>query len=227
MSAPAKLPVAILISGRGSNMAALARACAEGSIRARIVAVISDRADAAGIALAEGLGVATQVVAARDFADRHAFETALEAALTHSGAQLVALAGFMRVLSGPFVQRYAGRMLNIHPSLLPRHRGLHTHERVLQAGEREHGASVHFVTADLDAGPVICRGRLTVHPHDTAETLAARVQRLEHRIYPRVLSLYACGRLALRDTMVLLDGQPLAAPLLEQEEDDPGLMRSA
>jgi phosphoribosylglycinamide formyltransferase 1 len=222
MSAAATLPVAVLISGRGSNMAAIARACAGGAIRAHIVAVIADQADAAGIALAQGLGLATRVVAARALPDRAAFEAALEAALTHSGAQLVALAGFMRVLSGPFVQRYAGRMLNIHPSLLPRHRGLHTHARVLQAGEREHGASVHFVTADLDAGPVICQGRLTVHPHDTAETLAARVQRLEHRIYPRVVGLYAAGRLALRDSTVLLDGQALATPLLEAE-DDPGL----
>ncbi len=226
MSGSATLPVAILISGQGSNMAAIARACAEGSIGARIVTVIADHAAAAGIARAEGLGLATQIVPARQFADRKAFEAALEAALAQSRAHLVALAGFMRVLSGPFVQRYAGRMLNIHPSLLPRHRGLHTHDRVLQEGEREHGASVHFVTAELDAGPVICQGRLAVYPTDTVETLTARVHRLEHRIYPRVIGLYASGRLALRDSTVLLDGLPLAAPLLEREEEDPGLARA-
>lgn len=227
MSEPATLPVAILISGQGTNMTAIARACAEGSIRARVAAVIADRADAAGIGRAQALGLAAQVVPARQFADRDAFELALDAALAASGAQLIALAGFMRVLSGPFVQRYAGRMLNIHPSLLPRHRGLHTHERVLRAGEREHGASVHFVTAELDAGPVICQGQLAVHPDDSVETLEARVHRLEHRIYPRVIGLFGAGRLELRGATVLLDGRPLTAPLLEHELDDPGLTHAS
>lgn len=226
MSPPATLPVAILISGQGTNMTAIARACTEGRIRARVAVVIADQAEAAGIARARDLGLDTQVLPARRDADRSAFEAALDATLAHSGAQLIALAGFMRVLSPPFVQRYAGRLLNIHPSLLPRHRGLHTHQRVLQAGEREHGASVHFVTAELDAGPVICQGRLAVHADDTVETLTARVHQLEYRIYPRVIGLFGEGRLELRSGTVLLDGEPLAAPLLEEEEHDPGLPRA-
>jgi phosphoribosylglycinamide formyltransferase-1 len=226
MSEPQPLAVAILISGVGSNMVAIARACAEGRIQARVSAVIADRAGAAGIARAEGLGLATQVVPAPQFPDQVSFEAALAAALMHSGAQLVALAGFMRILSEPFVQRYTGRMLNIHPSLLPRHKGLNTHERVLRAAEPEHGASVHFVTAELDGGPVICQGRLAVHPGESVESLTARVHRLEHSIYPRVIGLFGAGRLALRGTTVLLDGQPLSAPLQESEDDDQGRLHA-
>jgi len=212
-----KLPVAILISGRGSNMAAIARACAAGQIDARVVAVISDVAGAAGIALAQALQLPVSVLPATGFADRPAFEAALAAAIDASGAQLIALAGFMRVLSAAFVQRYRGCLLNIHPSLLPRYRGLHTHRRVLQAAEREHGASVHFVTAELDDGPLICQARLPVSPADTEASLTARVQVLEHRIYPHVIGLIAAGRLRLSGSTVLLDGQALAAPLLEEE----------
>jgi phosphoribosylglycinamide formyltransferase 1 len=220
MNAPEALPVAILISGQGSNMLAIARACAIGAIRARVSAVIADRADAAGIARAEALGLGTRILPARQFHDAAGFEAALHGALLQSGARLIALAGFMRVLSSGFVERYAGRILNIHPSLLPRHKGLRTHARVLQAGERAHGASVHFVTAELDGGPVICQGRLRVHAADTVETLTARVHRLEHRIYPRVIGLFAAGRLALQDASVLLDGRVLSEPLLEYEDDD-------
>ncbi|HTW75200.1 MAG TPA: phosphoribosylglycinamide formyltransferase [Steroidobacteraceae bacterium] len=226
MSEPRALPIAILISGRGSNMLAIARACADGRIHARVSAVIGDRPDAGGLARAEALGLATHLVPAGDYPDRTGFEAALQATLARSGAQLVALAGFMRILSADFVERYAGRMLNIHPSLLPRHPGLHTHRRVLQAGEREHGASVHFVTRELDGGPVICQGRLAVYPQDSEQSLSERVQRLEHRIYPRVIGLYSAGRLALRGSTVLLDGQPLAAPLQESEQDDQGRVRA-
>lgn len=224
MSAPRTLPIAILISGQGSNMVAIAQACAEGRIAARVAAVIADRSDAGGIARAERLGLAAQIVPAQDYPDRAAFEAALQAALAHAGVQLVALAGFMRILSASFVEHYAGRMLNIHPSLLPRYPGLHTHRRVLQAAEHEHGASVHFVTAELDGGPVICQGRLAVRADDTEQSLTARVHRLEHRIYPRVIGLVSAGRLALRGPTVLLDGQPLGAPLQENEEDDRGLV---
>jgi len=217
--APDKLRVAILISGHGSNMAAIARACAQGRIAARVVAVIADRASAGGIALAQSLGLQTQTFVATQFQHRTAFESALGAALRGCDAELVVLAGFMRILSESFVAHYAGRMLNIHPSLLPKHKGLQTHRRVLEAGEREHGVSVHFVTAELDAGPVICQGRLAVLAGDTEHSLTARVQLLEHRIYPQVIGLIATGRLKLHGRAVLLDGQALAAPILEDEED--------
>lgn len=214
------LRVAVLISGRGSNMAAIARACAEGRIAARIVAVIADRHDAGGIALAERLGLPAQLVPAAAYGDADAFEAALGAALQGCGAELVALAGFMRILSDKFVRRYAGRMLNIHPALLPAYKGLHTHRRVLQAGESLHGVTVHYVTGELDAGPPICQGRLAVRPDDTEQTLTARVHRLEHRLYPAVIGLIAAGRLELRGDTVLLDGRRLDAPIIEDEQHE-------
>jgi phosphoribosylglycinamide formyltransferase 1 len=210
-----KLRVAILISGRGSNMLAIARACAAERIDATVVRVIADRASAAGIEIASGLGLETEVIPAKQFAERAAFEGALAQALQRCDAELIALAGFMRVLSPEFVQRFAGRLLNIHPSLLPRHKGLHTHRRVLQAGEREHGASVHFVTAELDGGPVICQAQLQVAAGEDEHSLAERVLTLEHRIYPHVIGLIAAGRLELRGHAIYLDGRPLTAPLSE------------
>jgi len=220
-NAGGRLRIAILISGAGSNMAAIARACAEERIAATVVQVIADRDSAAGIALAGSLGLPAQIIAAAQFADQSAFEGALESALQHHGAELIVLAGFMRVLSAPFVHRHAGRLLNIHPSLLPKHKGLHTHRRVLRAGEREHGASVHFVTAELDDGPVICQARLQIAFAESEQQLAARIRRLEHRIYPAVIGLFAAGRLQLHGNTVLLDGQPLPAPLLEDDNDAP------
>lgn len=219
----APLPLAVLISGRGSNMLAIARACAEGRIAARVVGVIADTSDATGIAAAAALGLPTQVIE-RAALPREQFEARLAAALEHSGAELIALAGFMRILSAGFVEARSGRMLNIHPSLLPRYRGLDTHRRVLAAGEREHGASVHYVSAQLDGGPLICQGRLLVTPGESEAALTARVHRLEHRIYPLVIGLIAAGRLALSGSTVLLDGAPLAAPLqvLEDEATEAG-----
>jgi phosphoribosylglycinamide formyltransferase-1 len=218
MSSPAAvLPLAVLISGRGSNMLAIARACAEGRVRSRIVSVIADRTDAAGIQAAASSGLPTRVLAARSL-PRAEFEAQLAQALEDSGAQLVALAGFMRILSSTFVAAWAGRMLNIHPSLLPDYRGLETHRRVLAAAEREHGASVHYVTEELDGGPLICQARLSIAPGDTEASLAARVHRLEHRIYPMVIGLIAAGRLALSAGTVVLDGRPLAAPLQVSED---------
>jgi phosphoribosylglycinamide formyltransferase 1 len=219
MSNPAApLPLAVLISGRGSNMLAIARACAEGRIGARVVSVMADRADAGGIAAAAALGLPTRVLEARGL-PRAEFEAQLAAALAASGAQLVALAGFMRILSAAFVTPRAGRLLNIHPSLLPDYRGLDTHRRVLAAAEREHGASVHYVSEELDGGPLICQGRLSIAPAETESSLTARVHRLEHRIYPMVIGLIAAGRLALAGSTVLLDGRPLAAPLQVGEDD--------
>jgi phosphoribosylglycinamide formyltransferase-1 len=208
-----KLKLALLISGRGSNMTAIARACAQARIDAVPVVVVSDRGDAPGLAAAAALGLNTVVIEAARFDDRAAFEAALTGAIERSGADLIVLAGFMRILSAPFAQRYAGRLLNIHPSLLPRYKGLDTHGRVLRAGEREHGASVHFVTAELDGGPLICQARVPVRPDDTEQTLAARVIAQEHRIYPLAIGLIADGRLELQGSTVVLDGQPLRIPI--------------
>ena len=188
------LPVAIVISGRGSNMEAITRAGQQPGSGYRVVRVIADRPEAGGLAKAAALGVPTAVVPIKSFADRAAFETALHAQIAGSGAELVALAGFMRILSPQFVSKLEGRLLNIHPSLLPNYKGLDTHARVLAARETHHGASVHYVTPELDGGPVVMQGRLRVRAGDTPETISARVHALEHIIYPHVCSLIAAGR---------------------------------
>jgi phosphoribosylglycinamide formyltransferase 1 len=213
-----KLAVAVVISGRGSNMEAIVRAAQTASARYEVVRVIADRETAGGLARAAALGVATRIVPVKQFADRAGFDAALAAELQASGAQLVALAGFMRILSAEFVSRFAGRLLNIHPSLLPKYKGLDTHARVLEAGDPHHGASVHYVTAELDGGPVIMQGRLAVRPSDTAESISARVHTLEHIIYPHVCSLIGAGRVQLRDGTVYFDGAPLAVPLIEEND---------
>ena len=213
MSTGAPLTLAILISGRGSNMTAIARACLSGAIAARPL-VISDRAAAPGIGRAHELGVDTEVLSSDLDRDR-TLEQRLIATLAARRADLIALAGFMRILSAPFVARYLGRMLNIHPSLLPAYRGLHTHRRALAAGDREHGASVHFVTADLDSGPVVLQSKVAVRPDDTEATLSARVLATEHVIYPRALAWLAAGRLTWRDGAPWLDGRRLDEPIVE------------
>ena len=215
MSRP-PLHIAILISGRGSNMAAIARACREGRLNARVDAVISDRPGVAGLDTARALGLDAGVVPWRGAAQRAAFEQALDAALAAAKPEVIVLAGFMRILSPGFVASRAGRMLNIHPSLLPKYAGLHTHRRVLEAGDREHGASVHFVTAQLDGGPVVLQSRVAVCPGDTEERLSARVQATEHIIYPRVIGWLADGRLAWRQDGPWLDGRPLNEPVVEE-----------
>jgi phosphoribosylglycinamide formyltransferase-1 len=216
MSAHAALPLAILISGRGSNMVAIAQACAAGRIDARVNHVICDQPGAAGMARARDLGLATSVVQRASFADTTAFETALLRALDAQAHEVVALAGFMRILSPQFVARYAGRMLNIHPSLLPLYRGLHTHRRVLAARDTHHGASVHFVTPELDAGPVVLQSRIPVLPNDTEKSLAARVQATEHVIYPKVIGWIAQRRLVWDADRVYFDGESLDAPIVEE-----------
>lgn len=215
MSGASSLALAVVISGRGSNMAAIAHACSSGQIAARIVCVIADRHGAGGIALAQRLGLEVSVVAHAEFASREAFESALGAAIDASGAQLVVLAGFLRILSPQFAQRYAGAMLNIHPALLPKFTGLRTHERALQARESVHGASVHFVTGELDAGPVVLQARVLVRNDDSAESLSARVQRQEHIIYPKVIGWIAAKRLRLVGDVVYFDGRPLTQPLTD------------
>jgi phosphoribosylglycinamide formyltransferase-1 len=211
------LPFAVLISGRGSNMLALERATRDGRIDGRICAVLSDRADVAGLEAARKLGLATSVVAPAKGEGREPYGRRLDAAIRHSGAALVALAGYMRILDDEFVRAWEGRLLNIHPSLLPAWRGLHTHRRVLEAGERAHGCTVHFVVEELDAGPAVIQGRLAVKPGEDEAALSARVQRLEHIIYPRAVGWFAAGRLECRDGAALLDGRA-AGPVLVEEE---------
>ncbi len=219
MTGPAPLQIVVLISGRGSNMAAIAEACAAGRIAAGVARVVADRTGAAGLELARRLGIDTVTVPREAFAGRDAFETELRRQIDACAPGLIVLAGFMRVLSHAFVEAYAGRLLNIHPSLLPRHKGLGTHQKVLDAAECEHGASVHFVTAELDGGPVVLQARVPVLPGDDAARLSARVQRCEHIIYPRVVQWFAAGRLRCGVTGVELDGQSLAAPLVEDFAD--------
>jgi phosphoribosylglycinamide formyltransferase-1 len=211
------LPFAVLISGRGSNLLALERATRDGRIDGRIVIVVSDRADAAGIPAARALGLETAVLEPVRGMDRAAHGEALSALLEKSGVGMVALAGFMRILDGGFVRRWQGRLLNIHPSLLPAFRGLNTHRRVLEAGERAHGCTVHYVVEELDAGPAIIQGRLAVDPGEGEAALSARVQRLEHIIYPQAMAWCAAGRLAWREGAAWLDGRPLQAPIIEEE----------
>jgi formyltetrahydrofolate-dependent phosphoribosylglycinamide formyltransferase len=188
-----KKRVAILISGRGSNMEALIRAAKAPDYPAEIIGVLSNKADAGGLAFAEAHGIATAVRSHKDFVTREAFDAALDAVLREWRTDIVCLAGFMRVLTPGFVAGWEGRMLNIHPSLLPAFQGLHTHARALEAGVAEHGCTVHFVTAGLDDGPPILTARVPVLPSDTAETLAARVLIEEHRIYPEALAMVARG----------------------------------
>jgi len=209
------LRLAILISGRGSNMATIARECRDGKINATVAVVISDVPTAAGLELARGFGIETCVVPWQGAAARDAFEGGIARAIDESAADLVVLAGFMRILSPPLVKRYAGRMLNIHPSLLPKYRGLHTHSRVLGAAEREHGATVHFVTAELDGGPAVLQSRVPVFPGDSEADLSARVQSTEHIIYPRVVDWIATGRLRWQNGQLQLNGKPLDAPVVE------------
>jgi phosphoribosylglycinamide formyltransferase-1 len=215
-----RLPIVVLISGTGSNLKAIAERARDGTIAVEIRAVISDREEAAGLAWAAANGLETVVVPARDFTDRESFDAALSAVIDRYSPRLVALAGFMRVLGEKLVDHYAGRMLNIHPSLLPRHRGLHTHRRVLESGDRTHGASVHFVTAELDGGPVIVQARVPVLEGDDEARLAARVLAQEHRIYPECIGWFAEGRLTFRDGAAVLDGRVLESPVLREARDD-------
>jgi phosphoribosylglycinamide formyltransferase-1 len=223
MTAPTPLlRVVVLVSGRGSNLKAIAARADAGELPIRIEAVISDRADAGALEWARDRGIPAAVLSPRDFADREAYDRALGDLVEGYAPQLVVLAGFMRILSDEFVLRFSGRMLNIHPSLLPRYPGLHTHRRALEAGDAEHGASVHFVTPELDGGPVVLQARVPVLPGDDEDTLAARVLREEHVIYPRCVGWFAAGRLALRDGAVWLDGKPLDAPVMLGNETKEG-----
>jgi phosphoribosylglycinamide formyltransferase-1 len=191
--------IVILISGRGSNMEAIVRALESERWPARIAAVISNKPEAGGLAFAREHGIPTAVVANKAFATREAFDAALQETIDRFDPDLVVLAGFMRILTAPFVEHYAGRILNIHPSLLPLFPGLHTHRQALEAGVLEHGATVHFVTAELDHGPVVIQGRIAVLPGDTEESLANRLLAQEHAIYPQAVRLFVEGRLSIEN----------------------------
>lgn len=210
---PSLLPIVILISGRGSNMAAIAERAASGALPVDIRAVISDKPQAAGLALAQSLGVPTRFLDPKQFADRASYDNALADLIETFQPGLIVLAGFMRILTAGFIDRFAERILNIHPSLLPKYRGLHTHRRVLEAKDCEHGVSVHFVTLELDGGPVIIQSCIAVNADDTEASLSARVQRQEHSIYAQAIDWYARGRLALRDGRLWLDDQALENPI--------------
>ena len=204
--------VAVLISGRGSNMAALIEAAKDKNYPAEIVLVVSNVADAGGLAVARSNGIAVEVVDHTAFGkDRAAFERALQAKLEQHRIELICLAGFMRLLTAGFVAKWQERMLNIHPALLPAFKGLDTHKRALAAGAKLHGASVHFVVPEMDAGPIIVQGAVAVHANDTEAALAARVLTVEHRIYPLALRLVAEGRVRVENSRCLIDGKP--APL--------------
>lgn len=209
-----RLPVVILISGSGSNLQAIIDAARNGEIPIEIRAVISNRAGVRGIKRAAEAGIPTEILDHTQYANRESFDHALQQHIDAYHPELLVLAGFMRILTGDFVRHYRGRMLNIHPSLLPRFRGLNTHARALEEGAQQHGASVHFVTDELDGGPTIIQAVVPVHTDDDAETLAARVLEQEHKIYPMAIGWFAQGRLRLQDSHILLDDKPLSAPCL-------------
>lgn len=210
--------VVVLISGSGTNLQALIDATATRHVRATIAAVISDRADARGLDRARSAAIPALALERQDFSSRADHELALMQAIDSSEPAAVVLAGFMRVLGPTLVERYRGRLINLHPSLLPRHRGLDTHRRVLEAADRHHGATVHFVTEELDAGPPVIQYRFSVDPQDTPERLAARVQRGEHIILPRAVGWLTEGRLRLVNGRVMLDGQELIKPVQVEAE---------
>ena len=214
----AKLKAGILISGRGSNMQALIEAAADPAFPAEIVSVLSNCAEAGGLARAAEAGIATRVIDHKGFADRDSFDAAVTQALEAQGVELVCLAGFMRLLSPGFVAHWHDRLINIHPSLLPAFKGLHVHERALAAGVRIAGCTVHFVRAEMDSGPIIVQAAVPVAPGDTADSLAARILVEEHRIYPLALRLIAEGRVRVEDERVRIADQAVPeASLLNPE----------
>jgi phosphoribosylglycinamide formyltransferase-1 len=202
--------VAVLISGRGSNMAALIEAAKDKDYPAEIALVVSNRPDAGGLGVARAAGIATEVVDHAAFGkDRAAFDRALQAVLEKHRIDIVCLAGFMRLLTPEFVGKWPERMLNIHPALLPAFKGLDTHKRALAAGAKMHGATVHFVVAEMDAGPIVAQDAVAVHTGDSEAALAARVLAVEHRIYPAALKLVAEGRVQVANGQCLIDGMPV------------------
>jgi len=216
----ARARLAVLISGRGSNLQAFIEASASGALSADIAVVISNNPAAAGVQLATGAGIPTRCIDHRAFSSREAFDAALAAEVGLWDVDLVILAGFMRILTPAFIQPFSGRLLNVHPSLLPRYPGLNTHQRALDAGDREAGVTVHFVTLELDGGPPIIQARVPILPGDTAQSLADRVVVQEHRIYPLAAQWAIAGRLQLTDHGACLDGEPIPATGIDYSTED-------
>lgn len=214
----AKLKVGVLISGRGSNMASLVRAAWEEDYPAEIACVVSNVADAPGVKIARDAGIATAVISHGDYPDREIFERAVTAELDKHGVRLVALAGFMRVLSPWFPQHWQGRILNIHPSLLPAFKGLNAQQKAIDAGARVSGCTVHFVVPEIDGGPIVAQAAVRVLARDTADTLANRILQQEHRLYPLAVRWFAEGRLRQTDGRVEVTGVPPGATLLFSAE---------
>jgi len=209
--------IVILISGSGTNLQAIIDAVIQGRINASIAAVISNRADASGLQRAQRGNINTAVIDQSEYPDRIAYDEALIAEIDKHNPDLVVLAGFMRILSDKFISHYRNTILNIHPSLLPEFKGLHTHRRVLESSNQAHGASVHFVNNELDSGPVVIQAQVPVLPGDTEETLGGRVLQQEHIIYPMAIAWYIEGRLEVNDNEVLLDNNVLHRPVLWKE----------
>ncbi|MDD4864560.1 MAG: phosphoribosylglycinamide formyltransferase [Alishewanella agri] len=212
--------IVVLISGSGSNLQALLDSCATGFIPGKITGVISNKANAFGLKRAEAEGVATAVLSHKGFDSREDYDQALIAAIEQFKPDLIVLAGFMRILTAEFVQHFSGKLLNIHPSLLPKYQGLATHQRAIDAGDTEHGCSVHFVTEQLDGGPVILQAKVPIFPGDDASVVAERVHAQEHQIYPLVVRWFCQGRLQQQVNEAWLDGNLLPAQGYAQDEDD-------
>lgn len=212
--------IVVLISGSGSNLQALLDSCATGFIPGKITGVISNKANAFGLKRAEAAGVATAVLSHKGFDSREDYDQALIAAIEQFKPDLIVLAGFMRILTAEFVQHFSGKLLNIHPSLLPKYQGLATHQRAIDAGDTEHGCSVHFVTEQLDGGPVILQAKVPIFPGDDASVVAERVHTQEHQIYPLVVRWFCQGRLQQKVNEAWLDGNLLPAQGYAQDEDD-------
>jgi phosphoribosylglycinamide formyltransferase 1 len=212
--------IVVLISGRGSNMRALVERSHDPVMGYEVAAVVADQPGAGGLAIARDLGVPAQVVAADKSIARARYDEQLAAAIDPYEPALIVLAGFMRILSPGFVSRYEGRILNIHPALLPKYPGLHTHQRAIDARDEQHGATVHFVTAGLDEGPAVIQARVRVEPEDDAPSLSARVQVLEHRIYPIAVRWFCAGRLRYAQGRAWLDGAALGSPVMYDGAED-------
>ena len=212
--------IVVLISGSGSNLQAILDACSTGFIDGKVTAVLSNKAKAYGLERAKKAGAAAIVLDHKGYADRADYDQALITAIDAHQPDLVVLAGFMRILTPEFVQHYQGRLLNIHPSLLPKYQGLNTHQRAIDAGDSEHGCSVHFVTAELDGGPVILQAKVPVFPGDDADTVAERVHEQEHRIYPLVVRWFCQNRLQQQSDKALLDGLLLSDHGYANDQDD-------
>lgn len=213
------LSIVVLISGSGSNLQAIMDRIAKDKLDAKIELVLSNRADAYGLTRAADAGIETRVIDHKQFDSREQFDQAMIKEIDPCQPDLIVLAGFMRILSTAFVTHYTGRMINIHPALLPAYKGLHTHQRALEDGVSHHGASVHYVTAELDSGAVILQGRVPVLADDTEEALQQRVHKIEHVIYPEVVTWFAQKRLMYQNNQALLDGEVLSQPVIIDQQD--------